>query len=563
MSINKVQLKNGNVLLDVTDVGTNASNVLSGVKYIDNAGNKGTGEYVARTTVADLIKKGGRCSYYRGTSIDIGYVDLSNIVQLDQMFFCCYNLQNLDLTGWDVSSITTMQDIFNSCTSLTNLDVSNWNTSNVNDMANAFSQCHSLTSLNVSNWNTSNVTNMYGIFNDCYNLSSIDLSNWNTSNVTSMYNMFSACYGLTSLDLSSFNTTNVKSMGNMFGQCQNLSSLNISSFNTSNVTYMSQMFSSCQSLTSLDLSSFDTSNVTNMYHMFDGCSSLTSLDLSNFDTSNVTSAEGMFSNCNSLQTLKLPMRFNENQNSLYLENLTNLQTIYVPTPALSYYTDNTAAEYNSYFANNPDLVSKIVGYAVPTTTYTFVTDGGSSVSPITTDDYLQSPSSTATNPAYVLKGWYFDSDFTRQVHFPYVNLNDQNTQITMYAKYDIPDPDSKAHAYNWRDYTDGNLYSFAYDNSYETVGSGNYPDIPRIWFTVSSQDNWFRLCISNIWSSSSADGIRLSVIRKSDNVVVDEFVMENWSNPLEGNGTEYYVAIGNEYRTKGNITASFNFSEWN
>lgn len=46
MGMNKVELKNGTVLLDVSEVGTNANNVLSGVSYIDNGGNHGVGEYV-------------------------------------------------------------------------------------------------------------------------------------------------------------------------------------------------------------------------------------------------------------------------------------------------------------------------------------------------------------------------------------------------------------------------------------------------------------------------------------------------------------------------------------
>ena len=46
MSINKVQLKDGTVLLGVEDVETTSANVLQGVKFIDNAGNKGIGELV-------------------------------------------------------------------------------------------------------------------------------------------------------------------------------------------------------------------------------------------------------------------------------------------------------------------------------------------------------------------------------------------------------------------------------------------------------------------------------------------------------------------------------------
>ena len=245
-------------------------------------------------------------------SIDLTYLDTSQVTNMSYMFQDCSSLTSLDVSNFNTSNVTDMSSMFDGCSSLTNLDVSHFDTSKVTSMSHMFSNCRGLTSLDVSHFDTSNVTNMNGMFmlsstsssSGSYSkLTFLDVSHFDTSNVTNMSYMFYGCSDLTNLDVSNFDTLNVINMSNMFQGCHSLSVLDASRFNTSKVTDMSNMFSSCSGLTSLDVSHFDTSKVSNMSFMFSGCSSLTGLDVSNFDTSNVTNMSYMFSNCSSLTSL--------------------------------------------------------------------------------------------------------------------------------------------------------------------------------------------------------------------------------------------------------------------
>ena len=237
------------------------------------------------------------------TSLDMSGLNTSSVMYMQYMFWCCSGLTSLDVSGFDTSNVTDMRYIFYGCSGLTSLDVGGFDTSNVTDMCQMFGGCSGLTSLDLSDFNTSNVTRMDWMFAGCTGLTSLDVSGFNTSNVTRMDWMFSDCSGLTSLDLSSFNTSNVIAMDWMFAYCSCLLSLDLSGFNTSNVTSMGVVFANCSSLTSLDLGGFDTSNVTYMSSMFYGCSSLTSLDLGGFDTSNVKAMDWLFGNCSGLTSI--------------------------------------------------------------------------------------------------------------------------------------------------------------------------------------------------------------------------------------------------------------------
>ena len=131
---------------------------------------------------------------------------------------------------------------------ISNLDLSGFDTSNVTDMSDMFYSCYELTNLDLSTFNTSNVTYMYYMFYGCSSLTNLDLSSFNTSDVTAMAGMFAFCDSLTSLDLSSFNTSNVMHMETMFYGCSSLANLDLSSFDTSQVTDFNKMFTGCTNL---------------------------------------------------------------------------------------------------------------------------------------------------------------------------------------------------------------------------------------------------------------------------------------------------------------------------
>ena len=81
------------------------------------------------------------------------------------------NIENLNYLYTDER--TSMKNMFYQCFALTNLDVSGFDTSKVTDMSYMFDECSNLISLDLSGWNTENVTNMDYMFTNCDNLKSI------------------------------------------------------------------------------------------------------------------------------------------------------------------------------------------------------------------------------------------------------------------------------------------------------------------------------------------------------------------------------------------------------
>ena len=221
------------------------------------------------------------------------------------------NVKSINVKYLDTSQVKDMYYMFTGCSSLTQLDLSNFDTSKVG------------TDLN-------NSGSMNSMFSGCSSLTELDLSNFDTSNVASMSYMFGGCSKLTNLDLSNFDTSNVNSMSSMFNQASGLIKLDISSFNTSKVKNMNWMFYGCNKLTNLDLSNFNTEEVTNMGYMFAGCNALSSLNLSSFNTESVTNMNSMFSNIGSIEVIignNWTVKNATTTNMFYLSSITNQEEL--------------------------------------------------------------------------------------------------------------------------------------------------------------------------------------------------------------------------------------------
>ena len=164
------------------------------------------------------------------TSIEgIEYLNTSQVTDMHNMFYNCFNLQTTDFSGFDTRKVKDMSNMFYNCGSLKSLDISNFNTSEVTDMRHMFYHCIGLKSLALSHFNTSKVSNMISMFELCFNLSSVNLSGWDTRNVGSMNHMFERCNSLKTLDLSGFDTREKTcSMYDMFNTCNGLTTIFVS-----------------------------------------------------------------------------------------------------------------------------------------------------------------------------------------------------------------------------------------------------------------------------------------------------------------------------------------------
>ena len=139
----------------------------------------------------------------------INNLDTSHVTNMSEMFFCCPNLKNLDLSNWDTSHVTDMNNMFNSCCNLVSLNLKNWDTSNVTNMGGMFSSCGSLTSLDLSSFKTEKVTSMWGMFLEDPKLKKLDLSSFYTPNLISAEHIFSDV-NFESLDIRNFDTSKLQ-----------------------------------------------------------------------------------------------------------------------------------------------------------------------------------------------------------------------------------------------------------------------------------------------------------------------------------------------------------------
>ena len=110
-----------------------------------------------------------KASFIRSAKVESG-VSVSNAAQ---MFWCCRNLESVDLSGLDTSKCSSMTSMFAGCTSLKTLDLSYLNTSQVQTMASMFSNCVSLENLNISGFDTRSATWMKDMFDGCSSLRSV------------------------------------------------------------------------------------------------------------------------------------------------------------------------------------------------------------------------------------------------------------------------------------------------------------------------------------------------------------------------------------------------------
>ena len=106
---------------------------------------------------------------------------------------------------------------------VTSMDLRYLNTSNVTDMSLMFQECSSLTSLDLRNFNTSRVTKFTQMFYEMNNLETLKITSFNTSAATHMGYMFRSSKSIKVLDLSSF--SNFRNYYYMFANCSSLETI--------------------------------------------------------------------------------------------------------------------------------------------------------------------------------------------------------------------------------------------------------------------------------------------------------------------------------------------------
>ncbi|MBC6356963.1 BspA family leucine-rich repeat surface protein [Lactobacillus helsingborgensis] len=121
-------------------------------------------------------------------------LDASNVTNMSQMFENCPGLETIDLSKMKIGKgkLTNLSQMFMGCYSLKQLVLpDSIDTSAVTDMQNMFYACSSLTELNLKNVTTDSLQNMNHMFAKCSNLKKLDLSSFYTKSGINMKEIFS------------------------------------------------------------------------------------------------------------------------------------------------------------------------------------------------------------------------------------------------------------------------------------------------------------------------------------------------------------------------------------
>ena len=133
----------------------------------------------------------------------------NNGINMDFLFYE-YQGEELDVSILKTVNTTSMRAMFKQCNKLRELiGLDKFNTSNVTNMGEMFYDCYYITKLDLSGFDTRNVTFMGGMFCICENLEELDIRNFDMTNVTNTTQMFIECNNLRILRLDNCNADTI------------------------------------------------------------------------------------------------------------------------------------------------------------------------------------------------------------------------------------------------------------------------------------------------------------------------------------------------------------------
>lgn len=222
-------------------------------------------------------------------SIKKATIEIDNITSINEMFYDCDKLEEIDFSNSDLSKVESLESTFHNCKVLKKI-IWDANIKKPIRMNYTFYNCETLENIEFDSFDMSNLSMIQGIFSGCKNMKSIDVL-W-----------------LKDVDLSGFN------MQDVFNGCSSLESVDLSGLNRPDTSYyiMQNMFCYCESLKQIDLSGLKPDEFSQFGGMFYGCTSLEKVILPEMTLNmrtinNQNSTVRMFQNCTSLKELDFSM----------------------------------------------------------------------------------------------------------------------------------------------------------------------------------------------------------------------------------------------------------------
>lgn len=159
------------------------------------------------------------------TDINIENFDTHNVESMCGTFGDI-GMERIDISKWDTGKVKTMSSMFGDSKNLTYVDMGNLNLSSIINFQNMFYNCSSLKGVNLENTrlrtadlNRGETFKMDYMFDSCSSLESLDLSSWDTSKVTNMEQMFCRCSNLKTIYVDQNLWKRAYTSTNMFSGC--------------------------------------------------------------------------------------------------------------------------------------------------------------------------------------------------------------------------------------------------------------------------------------------------------------------------------------------------------
>ena len=124
----------------------------------------GLGGIIANEHSSNLFGGNWNNRFSRLTSIDLSYLDTSNVTNMTYMFNYCDALEQIDLTSFKTTKVTNMTGMFTNCTGLHNVDLSSFYTPNLQVITGMFYNANNLVVLDMSNFSFNSITASINMF---------------------------------------------------------------------------------------------------------------------------------------------------------------------------------------------------------------------------------------------------------------------------------------------------------------------------------------------------------------------------------------------------------------